>query len=122
MKILVDTSQLMISHYMVAHRKGVDEGLLLKEIQNSVRYTVLNNLLSIRDDFQVDIKDIVLCCDSSNIWRYDKFQFYKGKRKLNKQKSDVDHEEMKKFVNGLIDDLDNILARYFEKSKPAAQG
>ena len=85
--IIVDINQIMISNLMVQinGRKCRDfiRGLL-------VRHMVLNSLRAHNKKFRKEYGDMVIACDSKNVWRKQIFPNYKAGRKANREKSEHD--------------------------------
>ena len=79
--ILLDTNQLFLASYFV-HRKfsdELDEGML--------RHLFLNTIRMYRKQFKDEYGEVVLCLESSNVWRKDIFPHYKANRKKTKDDS-----------------------------------
>ena len=82
--ILLDTNQLFLASYFV-HRKfsdELDEGML--------RHLFLNTIRMYRKQFKDEYGEVVLCLESSNVWRKDIFPHYKANRK--KKTKDDSHD------------------------------
>ena len=84
--IIVDINQIMISNLMVqiSGRNAVD----LKE--ELVRHMVLNSLRAHNKKFRKEYGEMVIACDSKNVWRREIFPNYKAGRKANRAKSEHD--------------------------------
>ena len=86
--IIVDINQIMISNLMVQinGRNAVE----LRE--DLVRHMVLNSLRAHNKKFRKEYGQMVIACDSSNVWRRTAFPNYKAGRKENRAKSEHDWE------------------------------
>tara|TARA_A100001015_G_scaffold160662_1_gene178559 strand:- start:1166 stop:2002 length:837 start_codon:yes stop_codon:yes gene_type:complete len=58
--------------------------------EDLVRHMVLNSLRAHNKKFSKDYGDMVIACDSKNVWRREFFPNYKAGRKANREKSDHD--------------------------------
>jgi 5'-3' exonuclease len=104
--ILIDMNQVCISNLMIylnsiGKNQPIDEGL--------VRHMILTSLKGYKSKFN-DYGEPVLCYDSKHYWRRQKFSFYKGTRKKDREKSEYD------WTN--IFDILNKLKREFKTSLP----
>ena len=86
--IIVDINQIMISNLMVQinGRNAVELSEAL------VRHMVLNSLRAHNKKFRKEYGQMVIACDSSNVWRRTAFPNYKAGRKENRAKSEHDWE------------------------------
>ncbi len=84
--IIVDINQIMISNLMVqiSGRNAVELN------EDLVRHMVLNSLRAHNKKFRKEYGDMVIACDSSNVWRREIFPNYKAGRKANRAKSEHD--------------------------------
>ena len=83
--IIVDINQIMISNLMVTINR---DSLELSE--DLVRHMVLNSLRGHNKKFRKEYGDMVIACDSGNVWRRKAFPNYKAGRKANREKSEHD--------------------------------
>ena len=83
--IIVDINQIMISNLMVTINR---DNLELSE--DLVRHMVLNSLRGHNKKFRKQYGDMVIACDSGNVWRKKSFPNYKAGRKANREKSEHD--------------------------------
>lgn len=85
--ILVDYSQVALAAILTFQRelKG-DEA----EVKNLIRHVTLSTLKSYKKKYGKDYGEMVICCDGRKYWRKEFFEFYKGMRKSNRDKSDLD--------------------------------
>jgi len=58
--------------------------------EDLVRHMVLNSLRGHNKKFRKQYGDMVIACDSGNVWRKQSFPNYKAGRKANREKSDHD--------------------------------
>ena len=83
--IIVDINQIMISNLMVTiHRDSLELS------EDLVRHMVLNSLRGHNKKFRKEYGDMVIACDSGNVWRRQAFPNYKAGRKANREKSEHD--------------------------------
>jgi hypothetical protein len=64
-----------------------------------IKHMILNSLLSYRQKYGKEYGELVLALDSRNYWRKDKFPFYKGNRKKDREKSGHDWEFIFEVIN-----------------------
>ena len=83
--IIVDINQIMISNLMVTINR---DNLELSE--DLVRHMVLNSLRGHNKKFRKQYGEMVIACDSGNVWRRTIFPNYKAGRKANREKSEHD--------------------------------
>ena len=99
--ILVDLNQVMISNLMAqigSHKNvEVDENLL--------RHMILNALRGYKTKFSAEYGELVICCDSTNIWRKDVFPYYKAHRKSARDSSELDWHNLFNCLNKVRDEL-----------------
>ena len=86
--IIVDINQIMISNLMVQinGRNAVEMN------EDFVRHMILNSLRGHNKKFRKQYGQMVIACDSSNVWRKQVFPNYKAGRKANRAKSEHDWE------------------------------
>tara|TARA_X000000368_G_C22931368_1_gene667777 strand:+ start:219 stop:1082 length:864 start_codon:yes stop_codon:yes gene_type:complete len=84
--IIVDLNQIMISNLMVQ----INGRQAVELSEDLVRHMVLNSLRAHNKKFSKDYGDMVIACDSKNVWRREFFPNYKAGRKANREKSDHD--------------------------------
>jgi hypothetical protein len=83
--ILLDLSQVMISNIMVQvgqHADAIQPDL--------VRHMVINTIRALKTQFGNEYGELVIACDDRNYWRRDFFPPYKGNRKADREKSNID--------------------------------
>ena len=86
--IIVDINQIMISNLMVQinGRNAVEMN------EDFVRHMILNSLRGHNKKYRKQYRQMVIACDSSNVWRKQVFPNYKAGRKANRAKSEHDWE------------------------------
>lgn len=83
--ILLDLSQVMISNIMVqvgSHTDAIQPDL--------VRHMVINTIRSLKTKYGKEYGELVIACDDKKYWRRDYFPPYKGNRKADREKSNID--------------------------------
>ena len=81
--IIVDLNQIMISNLMVqiSGRNAVELS------EDLVRHMVLNSLRGHNKRFRDKYGEMIIACDSANVWRREVFSNYKAGRKTTREKS-----------------------------------
>ena len=104
--ILIDYSQVALAAILTFQRelKG-DEA----EIKNLIRHVTLSTIKSYKKKYGKEYGDVVICCDGRKYWRKDFFEFYKGMRKSNREKSDLDWG----LIFDTLSEMRSDLAKYF---------
>jgi len=85
--IIVDINQIMISNLMVTLSR---DNMELSE--DLVRHMILNSLRGHNKKFRKEYGEMVIACDSKNVWRRQVFPNYKAGRKANREKSEHNWE------------------------------
>jgi hypothetical protein len=83
--ILLDLSQVMISNIMVqvgSHTDAIQPDL--------VRHMVINTIRSLKTKYGREYGELVIACDDKKYWRREYFPPYKGNRKADREKSNID--------------------------------
>ena len=85
--ILVDYSQVALAAILTFQRelKGTES-----EVKNLIRHVTLSTLKSYKKKYGKEYGELVICCDGRKYWRKEFFEFFKGMRKSNRDKSDLD--------------------------------
>ena len=126
--IIVDINQIMISNLMVTiHRDNLELS------EDLVRHMVLNSLRGHNKKFRKQYGDMVIACDSGNVWRRQAFPNYKAGRKESREKSEHDwtmifdilakvKDEIKTFLPYKVIEIetaeaDDIIATLIKKNK-----
>jgi hypothetical protein len=104
--ILVDYSQVALAAILTFQRelKG-DEA----EVKNLIRHVTLSTIKSYKKKYGKDYGELVICCDGRKYWRKEFFEFYKGMRKSNRDKSDLDW----KLIFDTLSEMRTDLATHF---------
>ena len=84
--ILVDYSQVALAAILTFQRelKGTES-----EVKNLIRHVTLSTLKSYKKKYGKEYGEMVICCDGRKYWRKEFFEHYKGMRKSNRDKSDL---------------------------------
>ena len=99
--ILVDLNQVMISNLMA--QIGSHKNVELDE--NLLRHMILNALRGYKTKFSAEYGELVICCDSTNVWRKDVFPYYKAHRKSARDSSELDWHNLFNCLNKVRDEL-----------------
>ena len=102
--IIVDINQIMISNLMVTINR---DNLELSE--DLVRHMVLNSLRGHNKKFRKEYGEMVIACDSGNVWRKRAFPNYKAGRKANRAKSEHDWDAIFSMLHNIKDEIRNFL-------------
>lgn len=98
--ILLDLSQVMISNLMMQiaiNGEAISEGL--------VRHMTLNSIKSYVNKFGPKYGELVVCCDSRNVWRKNLFPHYKANRKKVRENSPHNWVQIFGIINTIIEEL-----------------
>lgn len=100
--ILVDYSQVALAAILTFQRelKGTES-----EVKNLIRHVTLSTLKSYKKKYGKDYGELVICCDGRKYWRKEFFEFYKGMRKTNRDKSDLDWKLIFDTLSEMREDL-----------------
>ena len=103
--IIVDLNQIMISNLMVQinGRQAVDLS------EDLVRHMVLNSLRGHNKKFRKEYGEMVIACDSKNVWRREVFPNYKAGRKANREKSDHDWNAIFSMLGNIRNEIRDFL-------------
>jgi len=101
--ILLDLSQVMIANVMVylTRLSGASQNI----DENAIRYMVLNNIRLLRSKFKESYGEMIICCDSNDVWRKDIFPHYKANRKKMRETSTVDWTSLFNVLGTIRDEL-----------------
>ena len=102
--IIVDINQIMISNLMVTLSR---DSMTLSE--DLVRHMVLNSLRGHNKKFRKEYGEMVIACDSKNVWRREVFPNYKAGRKANRAKSEHDWDAIFSMLHNIKDEIRNFL-------------
>ena len=103
--IIVDLNQIMISNLMVQinGRNAVELN------EDLVRHMVLNSLRAHNKKFRKEYGEMVIACDSKNVWRREHFPNYKAGRKANRAKSEHDWDAIFSMLHNIKDEIKTFL-------------
>jgi len=101
--ILLDLSQVMIANVMVylTRLSGASQNI----DENAIRYMVLNSIRLLRSKFKESYGEMIICCDSNDVWRKDIFPHYKANRKKMRETSTVDWTWLFNVLGTIRDEL-----------------
>ena len=74
-------------------------------MKNLIRHVTLSTIKSYKKKYGKEYGQIVICCDGRKYWRRDYFEYYKGMRKANREKSDLDWGLIFDTLSEMRDDL-----------------
>jgi len=98
--LILDLNQIMISS--IISQLGTHTNTPLEE--DLVRHMVLNTIRSLKTKFS-KYGELVIACDDKQYWRRDFFPYYKGNRKKDREKSDIDWSSLFNVLNKLKEEL-----------------
>ena len=94
----------MISNLMVTlNRDSMDLS------EDLVRHMVLNSLRAHNKKFRKEYGNMVIACDSKNVWRREIFPNYKAGRKANRAKSEHDWDAIFSMLHTIKDEIRSFL-------------
>ena len=104
--ILIDYSQVALAAILTFQRelKGSEA-----EVKNLIRHVTLSTIKSYKKKYGKEYGDLVICCDGRKYWRKEFFEYYKGMRKSNREKSDLDWA----LIFDTLSEMRTDLATYF---------
>jgi hypothetical protein len=73
--------------------------------ENAIRYMVLNSIRLLRSKFKESYGEMIICCDSNDVWRKDIFPHYKANRKKMRETSTVDWTSLFNVLGTIRDEL-----------------
>jgi len=77
--------------------------------EDLVRHMVLNSLRGHNKKFRKEYGEMVIACDSKNVWRREYFPNYKAGRKANREKSEHDWDYIFNLLHTIKDEIRNFL-------------
>lgn len=80
--ILIDYNQMIIANFM-QFQKMFKPG----QETNMLRHMVMNSIKMINNKFKNDWGELVFCCDGTNNWRKNVFEYYKANRKKQREEN-----------------------------------
>lgn len=99
--ILIDLNQVMISNLMMQIRHSEPN-------EDLIRHMVLSSILNYKKTYTREYGDIVICCDDKNYWRKKFFPHYKAHRKSDREKSELDWNEIFTYLNRIRDEIKTV--------------
>ena len=104
--ILIDYSQVALAAILTFQRelKGTES-----EVKNLIRHVTLSTIKSYKKKYGKEYGDLVICSDGRKYWRKEFFEYYKGMRKSNREKSDLDWG----LIFDTLSEMRTDLAKYF---------
>jgi len=104
--ILIDYSQVALAAILTFQRelKGSES-----EVKNLIRHVTLSTIKSYKKKYGKEYGEIVICCDGRKYWRKEFFEYYKGMRKANRDKSDLDWS----LIFDTLSEMRTDIAKYF---------
>ena len=103
--IIVDINQIMISNLMVQ----INGRNAVELSEDLVRHMVLNSLRGHNKKFRKEYGEMVIACDSKNVWRREVFPNYKAGRKANREKSEHDWDAIFSMLHTIKDEIKTFL-------------
>ena len=103
--IIVDINQIMISNLMVQ----INGRNAVELSEDLVRHMVLNSLRGHNKKFRKEYGEMVIACDSKNVWRREHFPNYKAGRKANRAKSEHDWDAIFSMLHTIKDEIKTFL-------------
>ena len=97
--ILVDANQIAISHLMV--RSKIEDGIHI----DSIRKSIVRVMGRIHKRFRGDYGPMILCYDDKNYWRREIFPLYKKNRKIEREKSKYNWDDVFSVLNTIRDEI-----------------
>ena len=98
--IILDLNQIMISN--VLQQLGNHTNVEIEE--NLVRHMVLNSIRNLKTKYK-SYGQFVIACDDKKYWRREQFPAYKGNRKKDREKSEIDWTNLFNTLNTIKQDL-----------------
>ena len=102
MKAILDISNLLHG----AFRVNWDKNKSIEELENICRHIIIQTIYTKINDLKIRQKDMIIAVDSSS-WRKEFFPYYKHKRKVSRDKSEIDVQLMFEFFDKLINELND---------------
>lgn len=98
--ILLDLSQVMISNIMLQVGQHTDA------IQTDlVRHMIINTIRSLKTKFGAEYGELVIAADDRKYWRREYFPPYKGNRKADREKSNIDWHALFDILNNIKQEI-----------------
>jgi hypothetical protein len=101
MPILMDYSQVVIASLFASIGNHTNAEIS----EDLIRHMFLSSLRHNRQKFIKDYGELVICCDGKNSWRKEAFPYYKANRKTNREKSELDWNELFRILGAIRDEI-----------------
>lgn len=102
MPVLMDYSQVILATLFVS----IGNHTNVEISEDLVRHMFLTSLRSNRKKFVDEYGEMVICCDGKNSWRREAFSYYKASRRKNREKSELDWNELFRIIGKIREELD----------------
>lgn len=79
-----------------------------EKMEGILRHSFLSSLLAYKRDFGKKYGEMIIACDDRHYWRKDEFPQYKANRKKSREESDMDWDNIFKFLDQLKSELRNV--------------
>lgn len=73
--------------------------------ENMMRHMIISSLRTYRMKFKDQYGELVICCDNRHYWRKKIFPYYKGKRKEDQEKSELDWKAIYEYMTLIKQEL-----------------
>jgi 5'-3' exonuclease len=103
--ILVDFSQLAVNSIIGVGNNPTNNYYDTNEQLS--KHLIFNKLRLYNQKFSKKFGDMIICLEGRKNWRYETFQYYKHKRKADKETSDVDWDALYVTMEETVQDLIN---------------
>ena len=103
--IIVDINQIMISNLMVQ----INGRNAVELSEDLVRHMVLNSLRGHNKKFRKEYGEMVIACDSKNVWIREVYPNYKAGRKATREKSEHDWDTIFSMLHTIKDEIRSFL-------------
>lgn len=105
--ILLDLSQVSIAAVMT--QMNTKNELDMNIFRHIVLSTIRTNLNKFKDEYG---KNLVIACDNKNVWRKKVFPYYKAHRKVDREESSINWNEVFKMINTMKEELKEYFPYY----------
>jgi hypothetical protein len=109
--IILDYSQVALSN-ILSFQRDLQKNMATAKTDdaiNIIRHAVLSSIKFYKKKYGKEYGEIVIACDGRQYWRREHFEFYKGSRKKNREKSDLDW----KLIFDTLSDIREDLVQHF---------
>jgi hypothetical protein len=101
MPVLMDYSQVILATLFA----NIGNHTNVELNDDLIRHMFLVSLRHNRKKFFENYGELVICCDGKNSWRKEVFPYYKANRKTNREKSELDWNELFRIISEIRDEL-----------------